>query len=40
MKRTPLDQLRDRMLIATDEVDERHLPPRLKEARSALVEAI
>jgi hypothetical protein len=40
MKRTPLDQLRDRMLDAADEVDERHLPLRFTEARSALVEAI
>jgi hypothetical protein len=40
MKRTPLDQLRDRLLDAPNEVDERHLPPRFNEARTALVEAI
>jgi hypothetical protein len=40
MKRAPLDQLRERMLDAPNEVDERHLPPRFREARTALVEAI
>jgi len=40
MTRTPLDRLRDRMLDAPDAVDENHLPPRFKEARSLLVEAI
>lgn len=40
MKRAPLDQLRDRMLDAPDEIDEQHLPPRFKEARTALIEAI
>jgi hypothetical protein len=40
MTRSPLDQLRDRMLDAPDEVDDRHLPPRFKEARCALVEAL
>ncbi len=40
MTRSPLDQLRDRMLDAPDEDEDRHLPPRFKEARCALVEAL
>lgn len=40
MKKDRLDQLRDRMLDAPNEIDEGHLPPRFKEARTALIEAI
>ena len=40
MTRSPLDQLRDRMLDAPNEVDEMHLPPRFKEAREALGQII
>jgi hypothetical protein len=40
MNRSPLDQLRDRMLDAPDEVEERRLPPRFKEARCALAAAL
>jgi hypothetical protein len=40
MKRSPLDQLRDRMFDAPNEVDEMHLPPRFKEAREALRKTI
>jgi hypothetical protein len=40
MSRTPLDQRRDRMLDARNEIDEGHLPARFKEARSVLAEAL
>jgi hypothetical protein len=40
MTRSPLDRLRDRMLDAPDEVEDRHLPPRFNEARASLVEAL
>ena len=35
-----LDQLRDRLLEAPDDVDAVHLPPRFGEARQALVRVI
>jgi len=40
MSRTPLDQLKDRMLEAPNEVHPDHLPPRFKEARSMLIETL
>jgi hypothetical protein len=40
MKPNPLDQLRDRMLAAPDEIDQLHLPPRFREARAAFVDTI
>jgi hypothetical protein len=40
MTRPPLDRLRDRMLDAPAEIDERHLPFRFQEARSILTEAL
>jgi hypothetical protein len=40
MTRSPLDRLRDRMLDAPAEVEDRHLPPRFNEARRALAEAL
>jgi hypothetical protein len=40
MKRTPLDRVRDRLLETPNEIDESHLPPKFKEARSILADAI
>jgi hypothetical protein len=40
MKRSPLDQFRDRMLEAPAEIDAQHLPPRFEEARRALAETL
>jgi hypothetical protein len=40
MKRSPLDQLRDRLLTAPDEVNQSHLPPRFREARAVFVDTI
>ena len=40
MKRNPLDQLRDRMLAAPDEINQSHLPPRFREARAAFIDTI
>jgi hypothetical protein len=40
MKRNPLDQLRDRMLAAPDDINQSHLPPRFSEARSAFADII
>jgi hypothetical protein len=40
MKPNPLDQLRDRMLAAPDEIAPSRLPPRFTEARTAVMETI
>jgi hypothetical protein len=40
MKPNPLDQLRDRMLAAPDEIEQLHLPPRFREAHAAFVDTI
>lgn len=40
MTSNPLDQLRDRMLEAPNDVDALHLPPRFDEARQAFVRVI
>ena len=40
MTSNPLDQLRDRMLEAPNEVDSPHLPQRFHEARQAFVRVI
>ncbi|HUN98686.1 MAG TPA: hypothetical protein VMU69_20935 [Bradyrhizobium sp.] len=40
MKQNPLDQLRDRMIAAPDEINQAHLPPRFNEARAAFLALI
>lgn len=40
MKQNPLDQLRDRMLAAPDEINPSRLPPGFMEARTAVAETL